>query len=83
MTILHTQIHRDTVSHDLANTVLNTKEAAKYLRLSASTLNRWRCYGTGPKYLKLGRAVRYQQNELDAYLATRLKRSTVDTGMEG
>ena len=45
--------------------------------LSISTLNKWRCYGFGPKYLKLGRAVRYRQEELDCYLETRLLSSTL------
>ncbi|MEM8971713.1 MAG: helix-turn-helix domain-containing protein [Pseudomonadota bacterium] len=57
--------------------VLTTRQAASYLGLSVSTLNKWRCYGFGPKYLKLGRAVRYQQQELDRYLAGRLYQSTL------
>ena len=51
--------------------------AARYLGLAVSTLNKWRCYGTGPKYLKLGRAVRYTKDELDLFLETRLIRSTL------
>ena len=58
-------------------TVLTTTEAAKYLGLAVSTLNKWRCYGTGPRYLKLGRAVRYRQGDLDGFLETRLFRSTL------
>ncbi len=57
--------------------VLTTRQAAQYLGLSISTLNKWRCYGFGPKYLKLGRAVRYRQEELDAYLGARLYQSTL------
>ena len=54
-----------------------TREAAAYLGLAVSTLNKWRCYGTGPKYLKLGRAVRYTKEGLDLFLETRLFRSTL------
>lgn len=57
--------------------VFTTRQAAKYLGLSISTLNKWRCYGFGPKYLKLGRAVRYRQEELDRYLTGRLYQSTL------
>lgn len=57
--------------------IFTTREAAKYLGLSMSTLNKWRCYGFGPKYLKLGRAVRYRQEELDLYLEGRLYQSTL------
>ena len=56
---------------------LTTREAARYLGLAVSTLNKWRCYGSGPKYLKLGRAVRYRQDELDVFLEARLHRSTL------
>ncbi len=57
--------------------VMTTRQAASYVGLSVSTLNKWRCYGFGPKYLKLGRAVRYRQEELDRYLAGRLYQSTL------
>ena len=57
--------------------ILTTRQAAHYLGLSMTTLNKWRCYGFGPKYLKLGRAVRYRQEELDRYLESRLYRSTL------
>lgn len=56
--------------------VLTTKEAAAYVRLGAPTLERFRVTGDGPTYLKLGGAVRYRRSELDAWLATRLTRST-------
>ena len=59
--------------------ILTTREAARYLGLSTSTLNKWRCYGFGPKYLKLGRAVRYRQEELDRYLEGRLYQSTLES----
>ncbi len=53
-----------------------TREAAQYLGLAVSTLNKWRCHGGGPEFLKLGRAVRYRQDELDRFLETRLVGST-------
>lgn len=76
---------QQTTAHDPATNrvipppivIFTTREAAKYLGLSMSTLNKWRCYGFGPKYLKLGRAVRYRQEELDRYLEGRLYQSTL------
>ncbi len=56
--------------------VMNTQEAANYLRLSIPTLGRYRLAGTGPKYLKLGRNVRYMRTSLDAWMADRLVSST-------
>lgn len=55
---------------------LNNEEAAKYLGLKAATLNKWRVYGEGPPFIKVGRLVRYRRADLDAYLSGRLVRST-------
>lgn len=57
---------------------LTTREAAGYLGLATSTLNKWRCHGGGPQFLKLGRAVRYRQDDLDRFLETRIFSSTVE-----
>ena len=57
--------------------LLSTKEAGKYLGLSTSTLNKWRCFGTGPRFVKLGRAVRYRKAELDEYLKEHSARNTI------
>ena len=51
--------------------VYTVPEAAAYLGLAVSTLNKWRCYGNhGPAFVKLGKAVRYRREDLDAYLST-------------
>jgi excisionase family DNA binding protein len=55
---------------------LNNEEAAKYLGLKAATLNKWRVYGEGPPFIKVGRLVRYRRADLDAYLSGRLVCST-------
>ncbi len=60
-----------------ASPLLSTKQAAIYLGLSNSTLNKWRCYGTGPSFVKLGRAVRYRKAQLDEFLATRTAVNTI------
>jgi excisionase family DNA binding protein len=56
--------------------MLTTKEAADYLRLSERTLERLRCSGLGPKFVKCGRSVRYRQTDLDEWIASRIARST-------
>ncbi|SFT44202.1 transcriptional regulator, AlpA family [Pseudovibrio denitrificans] len=56
--------------------LLTTREAAKRLRLSKSTLDAWRCQGIGPKYCKIGRTVRYTAEELNAYIAATACRHT-------
>lgn len=55
---------------------LNTLDAAKLLGLSPSTLEKWRVYGIGPVYLKLNRAVRYRQSDLEEWLSGNLVSST-------
>lgn len=55
---------------------LNVKEAAAYLGLSASSLNKLRTYGGGPKYYKLIQRVVYDVRDLDAWVADRSRTST-------
>jgi excisionase family DNA binding protein len=56
--------------------ILTTREAASFLRLGKPTLERFRLTGAGPVYVKLGGAVRYRSTDLDAWLESRLTRST-------
>jgi excisionase family DNA binding protein len=58
--------------------LLTVKEAASYLRLSASTLNRLRVSGGGPKYYKLAGRVLYDIADLDAWIDERKHASTSD-----
>jgi predicted DNA-binding transcriptional regulator AlpA len=44
--------------------MLRTEQAAKYLGLSGATLCKWRVFGGGPRYKKLGRAVVYDPADL-------------------
>jgi len=46
-----------------------TKEAAAYIRKSASWLNKTRLTGVGPVYLKVGGSVLYLRSDLDHWLA--------------
>lgn len=52
------------------------KQAAQYLCLSPSTLNKWRVTGEGPDFLKLGRRVVYDIKSLDSWMAAKARRST-------
>jgi excisionase family DNA binding protein len=56
--------------------ILTTKEAANYLRLGKPTLEHFRVSGAGPKFCKLGGAVRYRKSDLDEWLASRVFAST-------
>lgn len=56
--------------------LLKTSQAAEYLGLSKPTLERYRTFGGGPRFAKLGKAVRYRKCDLDDWLVARLVRST-------
>lgn len=60
---------------------INTENAAKRVGLSASSLEKARVNGTGPKYIKLGRSVRYRVTDLDEWVACRVVSSTSETAM--
>lgn len=63
--------------------LLTTKEAAKYLSLSKAFLERDRWAGAKIPFLKVGnRAVRYRLADLEAFLASRVRYSTSDPGLE-
>ncbi len=56
-------MHNDTRSNFM---LLTVEQTADHLGLAVSTLNKWRCNGEGPIFVKLGRAVRYKQSDIDA-----------------
>ena len=58
--------------------LLTPIEAAAYIRRSASSLAKARVAGGGTPYYKVGRRVFYDRADLDAWLASRLRRSTSD-----
>jgi predicted DNA-binding transcriptional regulator AlpA len=55
---------------------LTVEDAARYVGLSVSFMNRARLHGDGPVFLKLGRRVVYDRSDLDAWLASRRRTST-------
>ncbi|WP_240905898.1 helix-turn-helix transcriptional regulator [Thiorhodococcus mannitoliphagus] len=57
--------------------LLTEREAATELSLSIRTLQQWRVRGVGPSFLKLGRAVRYDADTLEAWLADQSRTNTV------
>ncbi|AXB76601.1 AlpA family transcriptional regulator [Novosphingobium sp. P6W] len=59
---------------------LRTPDAALRLGLSPRTLEKHRCYGTGPAFYKLGGRVVYTIEAIDAWAQMGLRRSTSDPG---
>ena len=56
--------------------LLNQKQAARVLGISERTLERHRVAGTGPRWARLGRLVRYRQSDLMAWVDSNLRLST-------
>jgi hypothetical protein len=52
---------------DLTESAFTETELALRWNVSAKTLQRWRCDGVGPPYIKLSKAVRYPVDEIVAY----------------
>jgi excisionase family DNA binding protein len=57
---------------------LRTPEAAEYTGIAQSTLEKLRVTGGGAPYIRIGRVVLYDQDDLDAWLAAHRRRSTSD-----
>ncbi|WOH55287.1 helix-turn-helix domain-containing protein [Bradyrhizobium sp. BWC-3-1] len=59
---------------------LDTKEAAKHVRLSTATLERLRVRGGGPHYITpIPTRVLYDVTDLDAWMWSRRRKSTSET----
>ncbi len=62
--------------------LLDEKEVASILNINVATLRRWRWAGKGPRFLKIGGAVRYAQSDIAAFIEAGRRTSTSDTGRE-
>ncbi len=62
--------------------MFDTKGAADFLQLSWHTLNDWRSKGRGPRFVKLGGAVRYRRQDLEDWLDSRVYCNTTEAKME-
>jgi predicted DNA-binding transcriptional regulator AlpA len=53
---------------DANDRLLSIKQAAVILNLTTSSLAKWRVYGGGPEFVKLGRRILYRQSALDSFI---------------
>jgi excisionase family DNA binding protein len=58
--------------------LLTQKEVAHRLGISERTLERHRVTGTGPRWARLGRLVRYRVSDLEQWVEASLRTSTSD-----
>ena len=68
--------------HPLASNggLLDPKAAAVFLGISPWTLAEWRVAGEGPRFIKLGRLVRYAPSDLQIWLDANARYSTSQGG---
>lgn len=63
--------------------LLTQKDLAEYWSVAEATLERWRCAGIGPRYLKLTGLVRYRISDVQAFEEESLRASTLDMRISG
>jgi predicted DNA-binding transcriptional regulator AlpA len=63
--------------------LLREKEAAAFLGLTPRALQSWRTQGYGPRFVRIsGACIRYRPQDLDAWVASRLRESTSEPDPE-
>ena len=68
LSILQDQSERGGQSPRGVPQVYSTKEAARLLGVSHRTLEDWRTRGAGPRFIMLGRLVRYRAIDLERFV---------------
>lgn len=58
--------------------IVSTKQAARILGNSPRTLEDWRLTGIGPRFVKMGRNVRYRMSDILDYLEQNTFSSTAE-----
>jgi excisionase family DNA binding protein len=48
--------------------MMNEQQVADYLNTSVGVMRKWRLFRKGPRFAKIGRAVRYRRQDVDAWL---------------
>lgn len=62
----------------MTDELFDTNDVAAYTGLSPVTLRKWRITGRGPRFVRLGRAVRYRKTAVDAFVSTREYANTTE-----
>jgi predicted DNA-binding transcriptional regulator AlpA len=58
-------------TNTLLETLLNEYDVARITSLSVASVRRWRLLRQGPKYMKIGAAVRYRPEDVLDWLGSR------------
>ena len=49
--------------------LINEKQLSERLQVSLACLRRWRLFGEGPLYIKVGNLVRYRPEDIESWMA--------------
>ena len=63
--------------------LLDTEAVARNYGLAPVTLRKWRMNGVGPRFVRLGRAIRYRKSAVDDFLASREFTTTTEADIRG
>lgn len=58
--------------------LLRPTQVAMELGVSIHTLREWRCRGTGPRFVRMGRFVRYLRKDINAWIERSRRLCTAD-----
>jgi len=67
------------VTESNLNQLMTEKEAAALICYTPRALQNWRLRGGGPKYVKIGRSVRYQRSDVLEFIEERKRFHTSQT----
>ena len=68
----------NTPHNDSKFKLIDTVQLAEYLGNEVNTCEGWRLKGIGPRYIKVGRLVRYRIENVDLWLESQTRNSTCD-----
>ena len=60
-----------TAHNNTLENLLNEHDVARITGLSVASVRRWRLLRQGPRYLKIGSAVRYRPDDIAAWIESR------------
>lgn len=58
--------------------LLSPEELAASIKMSKKTLAKWRCNGRGPRYVRLGHAVRYRPQDVTEWLEAKVSQNSAE-----
>jgi predicted DNA-binding transcriptional regulator AlpA len=59
--------------------IMDSAQLAEFLTNKKNTIEGWRIKGIGPKYIKIGRLVRYRISDVEEWLESQVRSSTSQT----